>query len=219
MCRAAASRRPRTTVPTCGFDTSTGTISRSKRPSSIAAIARRCDSSEYASSSSRESPHSSAITSAEIPCGTICQRSQSFVRAAVAAEVRAHRDAGHVLDAGRDDEVELARLDRRRRVEGRLHRRPALPVDGRAAHTVSGQPATSTAPRGRRSAPARRPASRSPSGRLRSRPGRRRGARRGRSGPAPRARRRGSRDSVPFRLPIGERTASTIVAPQASTTE
>ena len=39
------------------------------------ASARRCDSSEYASSSSRERPHSSAITSAEMPCGTICQRS------------------------------------------------------------------------------------------------------------------------------------------------
>ena len=70
-CRAAASRPRRRASPTCGFVTSTGTISFSKRPSSIAAIARRCDSSEYASSSSRESPHSSAITSAEIPCGTI----------------------------------------------------------------------------------------------------------------------------------------------------
>ena len=53
-------------------------ISRSKRPSSIASMARRCDSSEYASSSSRERPHSSEITSAEIPCGTISQRSISL---------------------------------------------------------------------------------------------------------------------------------------------
>ena len=67
-----------TSAPTCGFVTSTGTISRSKRPSSIAATARRCDSSEKASSSSREKPHSSAITSAEIPCGTISQRSSSL---------------------------------------------------------------------------------------------------------------------------------------------
>src|ERR671922_2330082 len=67
-----------TSTPACGFSTSTGTTSRSKRPSSIAATARRCDSSEYVSSSSRESPHSSAITSAEIPCGTISQRSSSF---------------------------------------------------------------------------------------------------------------------------------------------
>ena len=55
--------------------TSTGTISRSNLPASIAAIARRCDSSEYSSSSARVIPHSSAIISAEIPCGTICQRS------------------------------------------------------------------------------------------------------------------------------------------------
>jgi len=53
-------------------------ISLSNRPSSIAAIARRWDSSENASSSSRERPHSSAITSADIPCGTICQRSNSL---------------------------------------------------------------------------------------------------------------------------------------------
>ena len=36
--------------------TSTGTISRSKRPSSMAAIARRCDSSEYSSSSLPREP-------------------------------------------------------------------------------------------------------------------------------------------------------------------
>ena len=52
---------------------STGTISRSKRPSSIAAIARRWDSYEYSSRSSRERPHSSAMTSAEMPCGTTSQ--------------------------------------------------------------------------------------------------------------------------------------------------
>ena len=46
----------------------------------------------------------------------------------------AHRDARHHLDATRDDEIELTRPDRRRRVEVRLHRRPALAVDGRAAH-------------------------------------------------------------------------------------
>ena len=76
MSRRGVSSTP-TSAPTCGFVTSAGTISFSKRPSSIAAIARRCDSSENASSSSREKPHSSAITSAEIPCGTICQRSSS----------------------------------------------------------------------------------------------------------------------------------------------
>src|SRR5262245_17802008 len=65
-------------VPTCGFCTSTGTISFSKRPSSIAASARRCDSRDTASSSSRVRFHSSAIASAERPCGTICQRSKSL---------------------------------------------------------------------------------------------------------------------------------------------
>ena len=48
------------------------------------------------------------------------------------------------LDAGRDDDVEMTGLDRGRRVERGLHRRAALPIDGRAA-TVSGQPATSGA--------------------------------------------------------------------------
>ena len=49
------------------------------------------------------------------------------------AAVRAHRDARHHLDAAGDDEVELARPDRRRGVEVRLHRGAALAVDGRAA--------------------------------------------------------------------------------------
>ena len=50
-------------------------ISFSKRPSSIARAARRCDSYEYRSSSSRESFHSFAISSAEIPCITMSKRS------------------------------------------------------------------------------------------------------------------------------------------------
>ena len=37
-----------------------------------------CDSYEYSSSASRDSPHSSAITSAEMPCGTICHFSNSL---------------------------------------------------------------------------------------------------------------------------------------------
>ena len=48
--------------------------------------------------------------------------------------VRAHRDARHHLHARGDDQVELARPDRRRRVEVRLHRRAALTVDGRPGH-------------------------------------------------------------------------------------
>ena len=52
------------------------------------------------------------------------------------AAVRPHRHARHHLDAGRDDEVELARPDRGRRVEVRLHRRAALAVDGRPGHRL-----------------------------------------------------------------------------------
>ena len=49
------------------------------------------------------------------------------------AAVRTHRNARHHLDAAGDDEVELARPHGGRRVEVRLHRRAALPVDGRPA--------------------------------------------------------------------------------------
>ena len=49
------------------------------------------------------------------------------------AAVRAHRDARHHLDPGRDDDVELAGPDRGGGVEVRLHRGAALAVDRRAA--------------------------------------------------------------------------------------
>ena len=65
-------------IPTRGLNTSIDTTSLSNRPSSMAASARRCDSYENASSSSRDKPQRSAISSAEIPCGTISQRSVSF---------------------------------------------------------------------------------------------------------------------------------------------
>ena len=74
--RGASSTANSTAAPAA--PTSTGTISFSNLPSSIAAIARRCDSSENASSASRERFHSEASASAEIPCGTICQRSCSL---------------------------------------------------------------------------------------------------------------------------------------------
>ncbi len=48
----------------------TGTTSRSKRASAVARAARTCDSSAYASSTSRVKPHRSAMSSAEMPCGT-----------------------------------------------------------------------------------------------------------------------------------------------------
>src|SRR5919204_74040 len=49
------------------------------------------------------------------------------------APVRPHRHARHHLDAGGNDEVQLSRPNRRRRVHVRLHRRATLPVNGRAA--------------------------------------------------------------------------------------
>ena len=52
------------------------------------------------------------------------------------AEVRAHRNARHVLDAGGDDEIEVAGLHGRGAVERRLQRRAALPVDRRRAHRL-----------------------------------------------------------------------------------
>ena len=129
--RGVSSTAKRTTAPPA--PTSTGMISFSNLPSSLAATARRWDSSEYSSSASRLRPHSSAMTSAEIPCGTIGQRSPIFSLTAPqpdVAEVRAHRHAGHVLDACRDDDVEVARLYRGCRIERRLQRGAALPVDG-----------------------------------------------------------------------------------------
>ena len=57
----------------CG--SSIGTISRSNLPPSEAASARRCDSSEYASSASRDRFHSRASSSADVPCMTISWRS------------------------------------------------------------------------------------------------------------------------------------------------
>ncbi len=50
-------------------------ISRSNLPPSEAESARRCDSSEYASSSSRDRCHSSASSSADVPCITMSYRS------------------------------------------------------------------------------------------------------------------------------------------------
>ena len=52
------------------------------------------------------------------------------------ASARPHRHARHRLDPGRDDEVELARGNRRRGVEVALHRGAALAVDSRPAHRL-----------------------------------------------------------------------------------
>ena len=65
---------------------------------------------------------------------------------AVGAEVRAHRDARHVLDARGDDDVEVPGLDRELALNAvcidEPHWRSVV-----AAQTVSGQPATSSATR------------------------------------------------------------------------
>ena len=47
-----------------------GTISRSKRPSSVACAASRCERTASSSSSDRGISHLSAIISADRPCGT-----------------------------------------------------------------------------------------------------------------------------------------------------
>ena len=60
-----------------GTSSSIGTISCSKRPSSIARAARWCDSYEIRSSSSRGRFHCFAISSAEMPCITMSWRSQT----------------------------------------------------------------------------------------------------------------------------------------------
>jgi hypothetical protein len=52
---------------------------------------------------------------------------------AAGGQIRPHRHTGHRLETGRDHDVEMTRLHRRRGVERGLHRRPALPVDRRAA--------------------------------------------------------------------------------------
>ena len=76
------------------------------------------------------------MTSAEMPCGNDRPALADLLvdgAPARVAEVRAHRHARHVLDARGDDEVEVARLDRRRAVERRLQRGAALAVDRRRA--------------------------------------------------------------------------------------
>ena len=62
------------TVP-CGV--SIGTVSRSKRPSSVAAAARACDVTASWSISRREISHCSAMRSALRPCGMNWKRSSS----------------------------------------------------------------------------------------------------------------------------------------------
>ena len=161
-----------------------------------------------------ESSHSSAITSAEMPCGTIGQRSPIFSLTAPQPSSPRFEPIGTrdiVLDARRDDDVEVPGLDGGRRVERGLHRGAALPVDGRRADGLgpAGDEHGATA---RRSAPARRPGSRSPSARPRSRRGR------GRRAPTRPFRTCAASSSArisasePFRRPIGERTASTTYA-------
>ncbi len=71
--RVVSGRMPSSAVIGRDFPSTTigtGTSSRSKRASAVARAARCCDSSANASSCSRVKPHFSAMSSAEIPCGT-----------------------------------------------------------------------------------------------------------------------------------------------------
>ena len=92
----------------------------------VAVVDRRyrppMNSSEYSSSCSRLRFHSSAITSADMPSGTIGQRSPIFSLRLPSRRrrIRAHGHAGHVLEACGDRDVQMTRLDRRGRVERRL---------------------------------------------------------------------------------------------------
>ena len=198
----------------CGFETSTGTTSRSKRPSSIAASARRCDSYEYASSSSRESPHSSAISSAEIPCGTISQRSSSVGERSPPLEPIGTRDIDSTPAATTrsswPDETAAAAL--KLHCIDEPHCRSTV-VPG----TESGQPATSAAIR-----PMFQPCSPTCETQPICTSSTSAGSSPLRSTSAfstwPASSSARSEASVPFRFPIGERTASTMKASARSTT-
>ena len=129
-CRAAASRRPRTACPRAGSSPRRARSRSAKRPSSD----RRPAPAGATRASTRRAPRArgptpSAISSAEIPCGTISQRSSSLSERSPPFEPIGTRDIDST--PGGDDEVELARPDRGGRVEVALHRRAALPVDGR----------------------------------------------------------------------------------------
>src|SRR4029450_7970938 len=99
--------------------------------------APRWDSSEYASSSFRERPHSSAITSAEIPCGTICQRSVSFSDRSPPLEPIGTRDIistpAETTTSSCPDQIAAAAL-KFVCIEDQHWRSTVVP------HTVSGQP-------------------------------------------------------------------------------
>ena len=129
------SRRGASSTRNCSSPPSaTGTSSRSKRPPSIAAIARRFDSSAYASSCSAGDPPLLRDLLRRDPLIDDRPPGRDLLvqpGKALDTEVRPHRHARHRLDARRDDDVEMAGLDRGGGVEGRLHRRAALPIDGR----------------------------------------------------------------------------------------
>ena len=197
-----------TSAPTCGFVTSTGTISFSKRPSSIAAIARLCDSSEYASSCSREKPHSSASTSAEIPCGTISQRSSSSSERSPPFEPIGTRDIistpAETTTSSCPDQTAAAAL-KLHCIEEPHWRSTVVP------HTVSGQPATIGAIR-----PMFQPCSpicvTQPSCTSSTSAGSSSCRATSAFSTCPPSSSPRIVESAPFRLPIGERTASTISA-------
>ena len=192
-----------------------GTISRSKRPSSRARSARSCDSSANASMSSRVMSHFSAIISAARNCDTSCVAVARLPALRAGERVgeaerlagehrRADRDHAHVLHAAGDDEVVRAAHHRLRGEVHGLLRRAALAVDGGARHLV-GEPgrrasrcARCRPPAGRSCRRSRRRRRRRPRGSTSMRSIERadRRARRGRPGARRRARRRAGRPGV-----------------------
>src|SRR5215218_3034426 len=201
------SSTPKST-PVCGFDTSTGTTSCSKRPSSIAASARRCDSYEYASSSSRERSHFSAISSAEMPCGTSSKRSSSVSERSPPLEPIGTRDIDSTPAATTTSSCPAETADAA--LNAACSEEPHWRSTVEPA-TDSGHPATSAAVRAMFQ-PCSPTCETQPictsSTSAGSSPFRCKSA----LSTCPASSSARSEASVPFRLPIGERTASTIRA-------
>ncbi len=119
---------------------SIGEISRSKRPSSHARLARSCDSNPNASMSSRVMPRRLAIRSAAVNwSGRSMSHDSAPQDGAVRTRVGAQPDPAHRLDSARDADVDGTRRDQPGDQVVGLLAAAALAVDGRGAD-VLGQP-------------------------------------------------------------------------------
>ena len=133
-CPAEASRRPRTASPRAGSAPRPGRSrsrsgprrSRRSRAGATRARTRRAPPARGSTPRRSPPPKSPAARSASAR-SSLSERSPPF-------EPIGTRDI--ISTPARDDEVELARPDRGRRVEVRLHRRAALAVDGRPGHRL-----------------------------------------------------------------------------------